>query len=102
MLDGRSLKRLEDLQTENKRLTKKLSELAVVIAVLKLTETRAALSPSGTLESRSRRIGSRRVARPATSGSSIAAISHRRSNGSQATSIARTRRPAAMRRLPTT
>jgi len=63
MLDGRSLKRLEDLQTENKRLTKKLSELAVVIAVLKLTETRAALCPSGTLESQSRRTSNRRVAR---------------------------------------
>jgi hypothetical protein len=40
------LKRLEYLQTENKQLTDKLSELAVVIARLKLAGALAALRPA--------------------------------------------------------
>jgi hypothetical protein len=41
----RHLKRLEHLQAENRQLTEKLSELAVVIARLKLAETLDALRP---------------------------------------------------------
>jgi hypothetical protein len=46
MLDVQRLKRLEDLQNENRRLTEKLSELAVSIAALKLIETLGALRPA--------------------------------------------------------
>jgi hypothetical protein len=46
MSNIRHLKRLEYLQTENRQLTDKLSELAVVIARLKLAETLAALRPA--------------------------------------------------------
>jgi len=98
MSDIQSLKRLEHLQTENRRLTKRLSELAVVIAVLKLTETHAALSPSGKLGSQSRRIGNGRAARATTSG--VVGASRRRSDGSQATSIPRPRRSTTLRSLP--
>ena len=46
MLNIQRLKRLEDLQNENRRLTEKLSELAVSIAALRLVETLGALRPS--------------------------------------------------------
>jgi hypothetical protein len=51
MSNIRHLKRLEDLQTENKQLTEKLSELAMTVAKLKLAETLAALRPSRRSES---------------------------------------------------
>jgi hypothetical protein len=62
----RHLKRLEDLQTENKQLIERLSELAAVIASLKLAEALAALRPPA---GRSRKSPRRAmgVARPITS-----------------------------------